>query len=156
MIILIFFASFSLPCHYPQGVASREGKEEESRDARQRLLPYHMHLSLTDLIDATSMISAMLVEVPTIAEVGWHQVRRVQSRVFRREYQKFAASSTANTSADVTRDIIMRATKALFEGDWRGCYTTLCSLRLWSFVHQGEQVKALLQVWLILASISHM
>lgn len=122
-------------------------REEENAEARRRMYPYHMHINF-DLLEAVHLISCAIVEIPIIVESGWHQPRRIVSRQFRKYYHSFVSSLSSHVylHAESARDAIMIASRALEEGDWIKCYTSLESLKFWSYVPQADVVKKQLEV----------
>jgi len=128
-----------------QGIAPRmDAREEEIQEAKRRVLPYHMHFN-TENVEAVFYVSAMLVDVPSIAEHGWHLPKQVQSRAFRRAYIRFTEALASNSAhTDFQRDVPMHAAKALFEGDWKQCVAHLDRLKLWATMPNADKVKALL------------
>jgi translation initiation factor 3 subunit C len=127
-----------------QGVVTKpDSREEDIADAKRRIYPYHMHINM-DLIDSVHLISALLVEIPNIAEVG--QSRRIISRPFRKHYQYFLQNLVNASQVDTPRDVIMSAAKALYDGDWKKSYDFLVSLKMWSYIRQADNVKAVMLV----------
>ncbi len=126
---------------FAQGVTYRpDSKEEDLLEARRRMLPYHMHFNI-DLVESAHLIAGMFVEVPLVAEYGWHQIKSMQSRHFRWQFWRFL-SQTQIVHSDWSREHILAAAKALMEGDWVGCVACLDKLKVWSFVHNTAMVKA--------------
>ena len=86
----------------------RDLAKEELEKKRQ--LPFHMHIN-QDYIEAVHLISAMLAEVPNLAQHGQHNKKRIISKAFRRLFD--ASSRQAfNGPPENTRDLVMAGTRA--------------------------------------------
>jgi len=136
-----------------QGVSMNRWQErdlEEEEAHRRRQFPYHQHLNL-DALEAVHLLSAMLLEVPNLALHGTANKRRILSRLFRRMWEHFQRQAF-NGPPEVTRDLIMAATRALTKGDWEACAASVKKLRLWDSLRAnggGEQVKTHVQALLL-------
>lgn len=113
--------------------------EQEAAD-RQRQFPFHQHLNL-DTLEATHLLSAMLVEVPNLALHGASNKRRVISKVFRRLFEHHQRQAF-NGPPENTRDIVMAATRALRQGDWDQAHTFVRKLRMWDTYPQDTPTPA--------------
>ena len=122
----------------------RDLAKEELEKKRQ--LPFHMHIN-QDYIEAVHLISAMLAEVPNLAQHGQHNKKRIISKAFRRLFD--ASSRQAfNGPPENTRDLVMAATRAMRAGEWEKCVEFLFRLRMWQWMSQDvrEHVQHRLKV----------
>ena len=130
-----------------QGVANtrygaNEKNLEQEKAEKRRQTPYHQQLNI-ELIEATHLIVAMLLEVPNIAKesAGGDKWRRPMSRHFRKQVENFKRQVFTGPPEN-TREHIMTATKALFDGDWKTCYDLIAHLDIWKLVPgAGSQSK---------------
>jgi translation initiation factor 3 subunit C len=133
-----------------QGVSlgrfSDKSTEQEKMEKR-RQIPYHQHINL-DLLEATHLISAMLLEVPNMAsgtgKVGGR--RRIISRSFRRNFDHYERQVFTSAMPEQTRDFIMCAAKNLMKGDWKKCSQLLASMDVWQLVPGDEAALKIKQM----------
>jgi translation initiation factor 3 subunit C len=96
-----------------------------------------------DLLEACHLISAMLLEVPNMAQMaidGDNGTRR--NRVISRSFRKFHDQYNHQVFTgppEQTRDFVMRASMALKKGDWKTCSDLTTNLDVWQLV-PGEGV----------------
>lgn len=129
-----------------QGMSSRFNSEktpEQEKLERRRQVPYPMHINL-DVLEGASLISAMLLEVPSMALNHHDPRRRVISKNLRKimdglERQVFAGPP------ETTREHVVAASKALSRGEWQQCYDLLMSLEMWKLIPKADTVKAMLR-----------
>lgn len=134
-----------------QGVSHSHGRFNDQKTAEQekaekrRQVPYHQHINL-DLLEACHLISAMLLEVPNMAgasvesDVGASRRPRVISRQFRK-YNDQYNHQVFTGPPEQTRDFVMRASKALMQGDWKTCSKFLSNLDVWQLVPGDDAAK---------------
>jgi translation initiation factor 3 subunit C len=113
-----------------QGTASRPYDPSSSTkedpdlvEAKKRIYPYHQHINL-DYLEAAHLISAMIVEIPLIAEHGIAS-RRIFSKTFRRAYQSYLERYSAQNiipSIDSTREALLAASHSIAQGSWKAGY----------------------------------
>jgi translation initiation factor 3 subunit C len=129
-----------------QGMSSRFNQEktpDQEKLERRRQVPYPMHVNL-DVLEAASLISAMLLEIPSMAQNHHDPRRRVISKNLRKimdglDRQVFAGPP------ETTREHVVAACKALSRGDWQQCYDLLASLEMWKLVPKSEAVLSMLK-----------
>lgn len=119
---------------------------EQEKAEKRRQVPYHQHINL-DLLEACHLLSAMFLEVPNMAgavvdaEAGSTRRPRVISRTFRKFIDQYN-HQVFNGPPEQTRDFVMRAAKALMQGDWKTCADMVSTLDLWKLVPgEGAQKK---------------
>ncbi|EEC45299.1 predicted protein, partial [Phaeodactylum tricornutum CCAP 1055/1] len=115
---------------------------EQEKAEKRRQIPYHQHINM-DLLEACHLISAMLLEVPNMAQMaidGDNGTRR--NRVISRSFRKFHDQYNHQVFTgppEQTRDFVMRASMALKKGDWKTCSDLTTNLDVWQLV-PGEGV----------------
>ena len=117
---------------------------EQEKAERRRQTPYHQQLNV-DLIEATHLICAMLIEVPNMAKesAGGENRKRAASKYFRKQVEIYNRQIFTGPPEN-TRDHIMAATKALQAGDWKNAYEMVANLNVWQLV-PGEGAKENIQ-----------
>ena len=119
---------------------------EQEKAEKRRQVPYHQHINL-DLLEAAHLISAMLLEVPNMAAHGDDTGRRsrIISRSFRKNHDIYDRQVFTGPP-EQTRDFVMRASKNLMKGEWKGCADLLVDLEVWKLLPAGsaEQVTTML------------
>jgi len=118
---------------------------EQEKAEKRRQVPYHQHINL-DLLEACHLISAMLLEVPNMAgasveaDAGSSRRPRVISRTFRKFNDQYN-HQVFTGPPEQTRDFVMRAAKALMEGDWETCADLVSNLDVWQLVPGDDAAK---------------
>jgi len=127
-----------------QGSSARYGERtpEQERAEKRRQLPYHMHINL-ELLEASHLTSALLLEVPNMAQLN-DTKRRVISRVFRRQLD-YSERQVFSGPPESTRDVSVVAAKALLKGDWRRCADLITGLSVWQQMPRKEAHLVLLR-----------
>lgn len=64
-----------------QGVSKNSYNEKEER---RRMLPYHMHINL-ELVEAVQLMSAMLIEIPTLDSTDYQ--KKLALRSFKKQFE---------------------------------------------------------------------
>jgi translation initiation factor 3 subunit C len=127
----------------PNPKYQQDRKPEEERQNKMKLCPFHMHINL-DVLDAVSLVSAMLLEVPMMAANPYDSKRKVQSKAFNKLLHHYESQVFLGPPEN-TRDHIYAASKALLHGDWETCYKLIAELGVWELVPTGVQIKEMLQ-----------
>ncbi|KIY74300.1 eukaryotic translation initiation factor 3 subunit 8 [Cylindrobasidium torrendii FP15055 ss-10] len=116
---------------------------EQEKAEKQRQLPFHMHIN-TELLEASFLVSCMLVEIPLLASIdSEEQKRKTISKPFRRLLD-FADRQVFTGPPESTRDHIMQASKALQDGEWEKCRDLVQSIKIWSLLPDATAVKDML------------
>lgn len=116
---------------------------DQEKLERKRQLPYHMHINL-DLVDAVHLISAMLLEIPNMAQNALDTKKKVISRTFRNLLDYFERQVFTGPPEN-TRDVIMTAAKNLQRGEWKQTVDLLLGLPIWAFLQNSDKVKEALK-----------
>lgn len=124
---------------------------EQEKAEKRRQVPYHQHINL-DLLESCHLISAMLLEVPNMAgasvdaDSGSSRRPRIISRTFRKFSDQYA-HQVFTGPPEQTRDFVMRAAKALMQGDWKTCAQFVAKLDVWRLV-PGEDAAVQIETML--------
>jgi translation initiation factor 3 subunit C len=118
---------------------------EQERIERRRQMPYHMHIN-PDLLDCCHLISAMLLELPSLAR-GNQSTQNPISRNFRKYLASYSRQKFTGPPEN-TRDHVLASTKCLLEGEWKRACGYLLNLEVWNLIpgDGGVRVKEMLRI----------
>lgn len=127
-----------------QGITNRyqveKTKEQEKQESR-RQIPYHMHIN-TDLLDTIYLVSAMLIEIPNLAQSSHHKDRKkgVSKHFLKCLLQR--ENNAFNGPPENNRDIILAAAKHLQQGNWKKCRDDIVTLPIWQVMRNNTDIFA--------------
>uniref|UniRef100_A0A7S2S795 Eukaryotic translation initiation factor 3 subunit C n=1 Tax=Mucochytrium quahogii TaxID=96639 RepID=A0A7S2S795_9STRA len=122
--------------------SSRDRNIEQEQLEKRRLVPYHMHINL-ELLDATYLTSAMLLEIPYMASVEFDSKGGFLSKQFRRISEQYS-DQVFTGPPENTKDHVLASSQALKEGDWRLATYYLLKLTVWELFPESEKVREML------------
>jgi len=128
-----------------QHARHHERSAEQEAAERRRQVPFHLHINL-ELLEASYLISATLLEVPHIAAVGPAEAhKRPVSKPLKRLMDHYERQTFVGPPENV-RDHIIATCRALSTGDWRKAYKFASSLQCWALLGAAkDNVLAMLK-----------
>ena len=127
-----------------QGISRTPDKPVElEREELKRQVPYHMHINLS-LLDCIYMISAMLLEIPNIAENQYSVNKKIISKNFKKLIDLYDARSFY-LAAETYKDNLVFASKQLNKSNWREAVQYILSIKhiqkMPEFIDQESKFK---------------
>lgn len=128
-----------------QGISMSRYQEktpEQEKLERRRQMPFHMHINL-ELLECVHLISAMLLEVPSIAASSLSVTHKSISKPFSWLLENYSGHTFSGPPENV-KDHVIVSTKAMMVGDWKTAYKYISDLNCWNLISQKEHVDALM------------
>jgi translation initiation factor 3 subunit C len=126
---------------------NQERTPEEEREQKRRQMPFHMNINL-ELLEGAYLVSAMLNEVPYLAQHEFDSKRRMISKQFH-HILRMAERNNLNAPPENMRDHLVAASKFMKLGDWRKCVGYVLNEKLqkliWSRFPKSEEVVEMLR-----------
>ncbi|KAK3913980.1 Eukaryotic translation initiation factor 3 subunit C [Frankliniella fusca] len=120
--------------------------KEQEKVEKQRQMPFHMHINL-ELLECVYMVSAMLIEIPYMAEHEFDARRRMISKTF---YQQLRSSERQSLLGppESMREHVVAASKAMRNGNWLACRNFIINekmnAKVWDLFYQADEVRTML------------
>ena len=120
--------------------------KEQEKVEKQRQMPFHMHINL-ELLECVYMVSAMLIEIPYMAEHEFDARRRMISKTF---YQQLRSSERQSLLGppESMREHVVAASKAMRNGNWFACRNFIINdkmnAKVWDLFYQADDVRNML------------
>lgn len=120
--------------------------KEQEKVEKQRQMPFHMHINL-ELLECVYMVSAMLIEIPYMAEHEFDARRRMISKTF---YQQLRSSERQSLLGppESMREHVVAASKAMRNGNWKACNKYIINekmnAKVWDLFYQADEVRTML------------
>ncbi len=112
-----------------QGVSKMQDKPLElEKEELKRQIPFHMHINL-QLLDCVYMVTAMLLEIPNIAENQYLVNKKIISKNFHKMINQHDTKAVYLTPENY-RDIIVAAAKQLNKSSWKKAVDLIFSIKL--------------------------
>ena len=111
------------------GAATQYKTEQQEREAKRRLLPFHMHMN-SSLVEAIYFITAMLIDVPKIPSNDYDPYGQFDSDIFRKLIQFYEKKALIGPPEN-NRDYIIQTINCLKKGDWKEAHETLKLMPAW-------------------------
>lgn len=121
----------------------QEKTPEQEKLERRRQMPFHMHINL-ELLECVHLISAMLLEVPSMAVSAWSSTsHRTISKTFSWLLDNYTGHTFSGPPENV-KDHVVAATKSMMKGQWKPAYEFIVSLPCWNLMQNRDQVLQML------------
>eukprot|EP00028_Trichosphaerium_sp_Am-I-7-wt_P015371 CAMPEP_0168514010 /NCGR_PEP_ID=MMETSP0405-20121227/3837_1 /TAXON_ID=498012 /ORGANISM="Trichosphaerium sp, Strain Am-I-7 wt" /LENGTH=508 /DNA_ID=CAMNT_0008533019 /DNA_START=151 /DNA_END=1675 /DNA_ORIENTATION=+ len=120
-----------------QGVSryAQDKTQEQEKQERKRQMPHHLHIS-TELIEASYLISAMLLEIPNMARRDTRP--KLHSKSFRKTMD-FHNRQVFRGPPESSKEAIVAAAQAMQVGDWQTAQNHVIGLSVWRYVPSFEE-----------------
>jgi translation initiation factor 3 subunit C len=126
------------------GTRYQEKSKVVEQQERSRLVPYHMQINL-DKLEAVHLISAMLLEIPHMAQNSYTNLKKKSISKALRRLLDYYDRQVFSAPPENTRDHINIAARALAKGDWQKCHQTLAKLPMWNAVVETPEGDEMLK-----------
>lgn len=119
------------------GALTQYKTEQQEREAKRRLLPFHMHMN-SSLLEAMYFITAMLIDVPKIPSNDYDPYGQFDSDIFRKLIQFYEKKALIGPPEN-NRDYIIQTIDILKRGAWKEAQDTLKLMPAWKIFPLAEQ-----------------
>jgi len=123
-----------------------ERSNDQEKIEKQRQMPFHMHINL-EMLECVYLTSAMLLEIPYMAAHEFDARRRMISKSY---YQQLRSSERQALVGppESMREHIVAASKAMRNGDWKGCKNFIINdkmnAKVWDLCYKADKVREML------------
>jgi len=123
-----------------------ERSNDQEKIEKQRQMPFHMHINL-EMLECVYLTSAMLLEIPYMAAHEFDARRRMISKSY---YQQLRSSERQALVGppESMREHIVAASKAMRNGDWKGCKNFIINdkmnAKVWDLFYEADKVREML------------
>lgn len=112
-----------------QGITRHfEKTAEQEAEEKRRLFPAHMAINLQTL-ESIHYITSMLIEIPMLSENQHSMSKMVVSRQYRRLIEMYDNKQAFCLNAEVSKDHIVFAARALNKSDWQEALKHIYSIK---------------------------
>ncbi|XP_065891272.1 eukaryotic translation initiation factor 3 subunit C-like isoform X2 [Dysidea avara] len=123
-------------------VANRDRTPEQEKIERRRQMPFHMHINL-ELMECVYLTSAMLMEVPYLAQTAHEGRRRMISKGFHHQLKQHNKQALTGPP-ETMREHVVAAATAMQLGNWKQCLEYIFKIKAWDLFINVEEVKTML------------
>jgi len=123
-----------------------ERSDDEEKIAKQRQLPFHMHINL-ELMECVYLVSAMLIEIPYMAAHEYEGRKRMISKPFFQQLRSSERQSLIGPPESM-REFVIAASREMKIGDWKKCFDFIVNdkmnAKVWNLFPEVKNVQQML------------